>query len=134
MTRRRISAWLAGLAVAGATSGCYAEAHTRPAHVTATYVPANIEVYPRYRYEGRVVYLVGDRWYYREGPRWVYYRTEPQVLYRQRMVIHQAPPAPDRRHRRPPRHDHRDDYRDHRDEHREGRREDRRHAPPVRHD
>jgi hypothetical protein len=141
MAPRRNTTWFtlaAGLSLAGLSTGCYAEARTQPAYVEATYVPAHIEVYPSYHYEGRVVYLVGNRWYYREGPRWVYYRTEPQVLYRRRMVVRQAPPAPDPRqerryqrydddHREGRRHEHdrydRDRHdRDHHDDHRERRR------------
>jgi hypothetical protein len=83
--------------------GCYARAHTG-AVVTAEYVPPRVETYPSYHYEGRIVYLVGDRWYYRDGPRWVYYAEEPTVLVRRRAyvrergVVHRAPPAHERRH------------------------------------
>jgi hypothetical protein len=83
--------------------GCYARASTG-AVVTAEYVPPRVETYPSYYHEGRVVYLVGDRWYYQEGPHWVYYAHEPPVLVRRRVyvreqgVVHQAPPAYPRRH------------------------------------
>jgi len=98
------------LACAVSSAGCYAEARTDGV-VAAEYTPAHVEVYPREYYDGHVVYLVGDRWYYQEGPRWVYYRREPEVLVRRRVVyrnaavvhrapvvrerpaVHQAPPA-----------------------------------------
>jgi hypothetical protein len=89
-----------------ATTGCYA----RATYAEAEYVPPHVEAYPSYHYDGRVVYLVNDRWYYREGPRWVYYRSEPVVLERRRVELHRAPPARVRRrvdvHRAPPAHDH----------------------------
>jgi len=93
------------VAAACALTGCYAEATTG---ADVEYAPpvANVEVYPHEYYDGRVVYLVNDRWYYREGPHWVYYRSEPPVLYqrrtvirtqptvvRERAVVHHAPPA-----------------------------------------
>ena len=104
-----------GLVLAGALSlgGCYAAAEVEPAYVETTYVPAHVHRYPHYYYEGRTVYLIDNRWYYRHSNgRWVYYRTEPEPLHRHRMTIRQAPPAPARqvapaptRHREhPPRH------------------------------
>ncbi len=104
--------------VATSLGGCYARAHTG-AVVTAEYVPPQVEIesYPSYQYEGRVVYLVGDRWYYRDGPHWVYYAHEPDVLVRRRVyvreqgVVHRAPPA--RPHRHGPARHH-DDRRRHR--------------------
>jgi hypothetical protein len=102
--------------VAATLGGCYARAHTG-AVVTAEYVPPRVETYPSYYYEGRVVYLVGDRWYYRDGPYWVYYASEPEVLVRRRVYVreqvgvHRAPPAHPRRHPPPRRHHHRDERR-----------------------
>jgi hypothetical protein len=79
---------------AGSLGGCYAHAGAEPAYVETTYVPAHVETYPSYYYEGRTVYLIDERWYYRQPTgRWVYYREEPPTLYRQRMVVRQAPPA-----------------------------------------
>lgn len=80
--------------------GCYAEARTEPAYVDAVYVPPRVDVYPSYYYDGRVVYLVDGRWYFRH-PRghWVYYRREPEPLYRRRIHIQQAPPAAAERRR-----------------------------------
>lgn len=78
--------------VAGALSGCYAEA-TTGADVEYAAPGVDVEVYPHEYYDGRVVYLVGDRWYYRDGPRWVYYRTEPQPLYERRAVIRRQAPV-----------------------------------------
>jgi hypothetical protein len=88
------SSWLV-IAALGLT-GCYAHASTEPVWVEADYTPARIEAYPHTVYEGRVVYLVNDHWYTRERGRWVYYRVEPEPLYRQRVVVQQAPPAPHR--------------------------------------
>jgi hypothetical protein len=81
-----------------AATGCYASAgaSTQVDYVEADYVPARVEAYPRYDYAGRPVYLVNGRWYYRRGPGWVYYRHEPPVLYRRRVHVYQAPPAPSR--------------------------------------
>ncbi len=120
------------LAMSTGVAGCYAEA-TTGAVVRAEYVPARVQVYPREYYEGRYVYLVGDRWYYRDGPHWVYYAREPQPLVERRIVIrrahsvrqstvvHEAPPA--HRHYRVERHDRRDERRDDR---RDDRRDERR--------
>jgi hypothetical protein len=107
-------------------SGCYAETRTG-AVVRATYTPAHVHTYPHVVYDGRVVYLIDDHWYYHDGAHWVYYTREPEVLVRRRATIrqspavirhrpgvHQAPPArPHRPHRAdpPPRrrgHDHRE--------------------------
>ena len=78
--------------------GCYATAgaYTEADYVEADYVPPRVEVYPRYVYEGRTVYLIDGRWYYRRGPHWVYYRREPHALYRQRVYVERAPHAPAR--------------------------------------
>jgi hypothetical protein len=83
------------LVAAGVLGGCYARARVEPAYVVATTVPAHVDIYPSYYYEGRTVYLIHDHWYYRHpsSGRWVYYRTEPEVLYRQRVTIRSAPPA-----------------------------------------
>lgn len=88
-------AWLCG-----ALGGCYASAgaYAEPAYVEVDTVPTHVEVYPRYYYGGRTVYLVDGRWYYRRGPRWVYYREEPVELHRHRVYVERAPRAPARRH------------------------------------
>src|SRR3954454_4367227 len=78
------------MAATCALTGCYAEA-TTGAEVEYAPPVANVEVYPHEYYDGRVVYLVNDRWYYREGPHWVYYRSEPPVLYERRTVIRTQP-------------------------------------------
>lgn len=73
-------------------SGCYAEATTGADVEYETAAPAvDVQVYPHEYYEGHVVYLVNDRWYYHDGPRWVYYRHEPSVLYQRRAVVRRAP-------------------------------------------
>ena len=96
------------LAIAAcALTGCYAEA-TTGADVEYAAPVANVEVYPHEYYDGHVVYLVNDRWYYREGPHWVYYRSEPPVLYQRRTVVVQSQPTVVREraevHRAPPAH------------------------------
>jgi hypothetical protein len=57
----------------------------------------DINTYPHEIYEGRPVYYVNNRWYYRDGGRWAYYRHEPAPLYRRRAYVRQAPPAHERR-------------------------------------
>lgn len=70
--------------------------------VTSETIPVDIETYPSTQYEGRTVYLWGDRWYYRNGNRWSYYGREPEQLRRQRPYVQSAPPArrPERREER----------------------------------
>lgn len=80
------------LCLASLSTGCVARVTPAPAYVEATYVPDDIEYYPHTVYDGRVVYLVDDRWYYREGPRWVYFRDEPAPLYRQRAYAYRQYP------------------------------------------
>jgi len=70
------------------TSGCVAHVSSEPAYAEATYVPPDVETYPQTTYDGRVVYLVNDRWYYRDGARWQYYRSEPEPLHRHRTRIY----------------------------------------------
>lgn len=93
------------LSLALTSFGCYATAgaYTEADYVEADYAPARVEVYPRYVYAGRTVYLVDGRWYYRRGPRWVYYREEPVELHRRRVYIERAPRAP---HQHEARHHH----------------------------
>jgi hypothetical protein len=94
--------------------GCYASASTRPVYAEAYHEPPRVYARPHTTYDGRVVYLVDDRWYFHDGGSWFYYTAEPEPLYRQRLVIRerpvirerqviqQAPPAYERRreHRR----------------------------------
>jgi hypothetical protein len=117
-----VAVGVALLATSTGVAGCYAEA-TTGAVVRAEYAPANVTIYPREYYEGRYVYLVGDRWYYRDGPHWVYYVREPQPLVERRVVlrrvhvhpvrestvVHEAPPV--RRHYRVERREDRRDSR-----------------------
>jgi hypothetical protein len=53
-------------------------------YVGVTSAPYDVYGYPSTYYEGRTVYLVGDRWMYNDGGRWLYYVHEPPFLYRQR--------------------------------------------------
>jgi hypothetical protein len=78
--------------------GCYATAgaYTEAEYVDVEVVPAHVEVYPHYYYQGRTVYLVDGHWYYRRGPHWVYYRQEPPELYRHRVYVERAPRARER--------------------------------------
>jgi hypothetical protein len=73
--------------------GCFLSAGPDPAYAEADYVPPDVTMYPHTVYEGQVVYLVDDRWYYQDGPRWLYYRREPEPLARQRPYVQQAPRA-----------------------------------------
>ena len=86
---------LAAAVVAVPLAGCrvYSEPEYATGYVEVTSAPVDVAAYPRTYYEGREVYLVNDRWMYRDRGRWVYYRSEPPALYRQRTVIRQAPPA-----------------------------------------
>jgi len=104
---RHVACWLecvrnllAAGAIALGTASCYA--YAEPAYVEARYVPDYVYSYPSVYYEGRPVYLIDGRWYFDRGGRWVYYRDEPDVLYRQRVYIQQAPEAERRRYYRPP--------------------------------
>lgn len=39
------------------------------------------DTYPRYTYDGQVVFLVGDRWYFQGDRGWAYYSSEPPGLW-----------------------------------------------------
>jgi hypothetical protein len=84
---------MALLPLAGAASGCAAPVGPDPVYAEAAYVPSDIASYPHTLYQGQLVYLVNDHWYYRNGSRWVYYQREPDVLVQQRTYIQQAPRA-----------------------------------------
>jgi hypothetical protein len=80
-------------------TGCVATLGTDAEYAEADDVPPDITVYPHTYYEGRDVYLVNDRYYYR-GPdqHWVYYRHAPAPLVerrssfvRERPYVQQAP-------------------------------------------
>lgn len=86
------------------TSGCYASVSSEPAYVETTYEPVQVYAHPSTQYDGRVVYLVDDRWYYRDGPTWYYYRAEPAPLVERRVYLREhttvvAPPVRRQRHR-----------------------------------
>lgn len=100
MTRFAIA--LSFACLSGALGGCYASAgaYAEPEYVEVETVPTHVEVYPRYYYGGRTVYLVDGRWYYRRGPRWVYYRDEPAELHRHRVYVERVPRAPAHRRER----------------------------------
>ena len=62
-------------------------------YVETTAAPvADIDLYPSTIYEGRTVYLYGDRWYWREGSRWRYYGHEPPALAPYRNRFRNQPP------------------------------------------
>jgi hypothetical protein len=95
------------------TTGCYATVRSDPVYAEAYHEPPRVYAMPRSHYEGRVVYLVDDRWYFYDRGHWFFYTAEPRPLYEQRLTIRerrsvrQAPPAHPRRYYRPPRHRHR---------------------------
>ena len=130
---RNLECALIGLALALGCSGCGAAFYPDAVYVDA--VPAHIETYPYTYYDGRLVYFVDGRWYYRSGPSWYYYRSEPLHLYEYRGSIHRARPA---YYRREPVYVHHDgrEYRhdDHGDRRPRERIEVRRSAPPARGD
>jgi hypothetical protein len=78
-------------AMASLLAGCYASASTRPVYVEAYQEPPRIYARPYTTYDGRVVYLVDDRWYFHDRGSWFYYTAEPEPLYRQRIVIRERP-------------------------------------------
>jgi len=92
-------ALVAGAAVLG---GCYY--HARTGYVGGVEVVYDdsgyydYSTYPQYSWNGRIVYLVGDRWYYRSPNGWAYFATEPYDLYGYRRHYYSnygyvAPPA-----------------------------------------
>jgi hypothetical protein len=105
-----------------ASSGCYATVRGRGGYGYVETAPVAYESYPYVVYEGRPVYHVNDRWYYRNGSRWDSYHAPPAALYRSREIRRQAPPAYHRDyHERREYHEHRDhhdrggDHRGHRE-------------------
>ncbi|HEX7665781.1 MAG TPA: hypothetical protein VF407_14745 [Polyangiaceae bacterium] len=64
---------------ASALSGCVV--HDRePVEYAEADPVVDVRLYPHEYYEGRDVYWVHDRWYYRDGGRWAYFRSEPPGL------------------------------------------------------
>lgn len=45
------------------------------------------DAYPHTYYDGHMVYLVQNRWIYRDRGRWVAYREEPDELRRHRLLM-----------------------------------------------
>ncbi len=91
-------------ALAVGSMGCTVETHPQPVVYADDGVAyedvgptIDINTYPHEVYEGRNVYYVNNRWYYRDGARWGYYRHEPAPLYRHRAYVRRAPPAHERR-------------------------------------
>lgn len=79
------------------TLACVTEVR-RPVAVVYDNGDYEYESYPRYVYDGRAVFLVGDRWYYQDGGVWSYYRSEPAGLWQYRSDYYstygyQRPPA-----------------------------------------
>lgn len=88
-------------ALALCASGCVARADydVEPVYAyptVAVEAPPAYTSYPRYYYNGRYAYLVGDQWYYDSPNGWVMFQSEPRVLAERRVHIHRAEP---RRHR-----------------------------------
>jgi hypothetical protein len=104
MTSTQLLRALALAAAFALPTGCYASVSSEPAYVETTHEPVHVYSRPYTRYDGRVVYLVDDRWYYRDGPTWYYYRTEPAPLVERRVYLREhptvvAPPVRRQRHR-----------------------------------
>lgn len=90
-------ALLASIALSGCTVRGRARAYVEPPVSTVEVTSAPVveyRLYPHTVYEGRVVYLIDNRWGYPQGDRWIVYRTEPPPLARYRTTIESAPPAP----------------------------------------
>lgn len=75
--------WLRCCFLVGALAlvGCGAETVGYTEVSYAPYVPYDYG-YPYTFYEGRTVYLVGNRWMYPDNGAWYYYRSPPAGLYR----------------------------------------------------
>ncbi len=88
------SSALLALCCATALAGCYVSTRREPVSITsAEVVPSDIESYPSTMYDGHVVYLYGDRWYYEDRGVWRTYENPPPALVRQRRYVQQAPAA-----------------------------------------
>jgi hypothetical protein len=94
-------------------SGCYASVSSEPSYAEAYYAPPGVYARPRATYDGRVVYLVDDRWYFYDRGRWFFYTAEPQPLYRERIIVRERPVVRHRHqvHRPPPAYERRREYR-----------------------
>jgi hypothetical protein len=126
MTAAHLTKLTLAFVLALVSSGCYATVRGRGGYGYVETAPIAYESYPYVMYEGRPVYHVHDRWYYRNGSRWDSYHAPPAALYRSREIRRQAPPAyyrhdhHERReyHERRDHHDHHDrggEHRGHRD-------------------
>ena len=113
---RLVLSAIAAAALALCASGCVARADidAEPVYgyptVAVEAPPPYIESYPRYDYNGRYAYLVGDQWYYDSPRGWVIFRSEPRVLAERRVYIverHEQRPRPRSRHERPRRYEER---------------------------
>ncbi len=74
------------LSALGAT-GCVVRERAEPVEYAEADPGVDVTVYPHDYYEGRPVYWVHNRWYYRDGGHWRYYREEPRELYQRRVVV-----------------------------------------------
>ncbi len=70
-------------------------------YVEVTSAPLDVAYAPQVVYEGRTVYLSGDRWYYRDGSHWRYYRREPAPLAQRRQQFRKQAPVRRPQERRP---------------------------------
>ena len=77
--------FLATVTVASAAvlAGC-AHDYQTASYAETTSAPVAIEKSPSVSYEGRPVYLVEDKWYFREGSQWRYFLEEPPPLRKRR--------------------------------------------------
>jgi hypothetical protein len=114
---------LLGVALTGCIAWAASSAPVKadPIYIEVEAAPLRIETYPHTVYEGRPVYYVEGRWYYRHGPRWAYYREEPRPL-----IEYRSSPAyryydrGDRYDRREYRGNDRREYREHRNKRNHG--------------
>lgn len=76
----------AATSILGAT-GCVVRETAEPVEYAEVDPGVDVTVYPHEYYEGRTVYWVHDRWYYRDGRHWHYYRVEPRELHHRRAYV-----------------------------------------------
>lgn len=84
MLRARWLSWIAPLAAAVALTVPALQVAAEPVVIIQAAPPAAPDAYPSYVYEGRPVYDVDGRFYYRDGRDWAYYREPPAHLWRMR--------------------------------------------------
>jgi hypothetical protein len=66
--------------LAAGLGGCNAQAGVAIFSASTGDVPADVQACPRARYDGREVFFVRNRWYFRAADGWYYFADEPQAL------------------------------------------------------